>query len=105
MKTRSNYQRISTTLGLALAAAASLTACETHDPEPTPATPPPTCAGKARCITTVIGTGRAAVTEDGTEGWQTPTYTPQDQFVGPDKRVYYLVKWAIFGGLALWIFW
>jgi beta-hydroxylase len=22
-----------------------------------------------------------------------------------DKRVYYLVKWAIFGGLALWIFW
>jgi len=55
-----------------------------------PAGPPPSCVGKSGCITTILGTGKAAQGPEGVDGWRSPIYSPQDQTVGPDGKLYYI---------------
>lgn len=65
-------------------------ACQTEAPKPVSAEPA-SCAGKAKCITTIIGSGDNALTaEAGTLGWQTPTSQPNSSRVGPDGKLYYI---------------
>ena len=77
---------------------ALLTACAGADGATPHKKPPPAAKASPNTDTATGGINRAF------------KYIYQIRVVGKrlkawDKRVYYLVKWAIFGGLALWIFW
>jgi sugar lactone lactonase YvrE len=70
---------------------AALAACgaPTETPAKKEATPPPKCA-IAGCITTVIGTGKAAFGDDDVLGWKSDVYAPQGMATGPDGKLYYI---------------
>jgi sugar lactone lactonase YvrE len=54
-------------------------------------TEPASCAGKGGCITTIAGIpGEASRGADGTLGWKSALYWPQDSTVGPDGKLYYI---------------
>jgi sugar lactone lactonase YvrE len=51
---------------------------------------PPSCKGKAGCITTVAGTGAQALGKDNVLSWQSDMSMPQDAALAPNGDLYYI---------------